>query len=403
VKRGTTKVNATIFTSLDIGTTKIVCVISSQDSFGALNIQGVGELPWEGLHKGVVTNVSKTAEIIRKTVDLAQRMAGVAVTDIWVNISGEHLRSVTSSGMMVIQHKNNEIGEQDKLQSIDAARAMALQGNDKIIAAIPLEFVIDGQQGIEQPVGMHGVRLESRVLICTAPAPSIQSIEKSIKQAGYSVAGIVLDSLASGCAILSSSEKNMGVAVVDIGGQATNVAIYLSGTIHHVGVVGAGSSDITRDIAQTQQLPQKAAEELKKRSVAGDAPNKKLAAIIAHGIKEILVSVKAEIQRSGHSENIVSGIVLTGGGVLLNGVCGSAEKLFKMPVRVGMPAGLGGLMEIVTSPSYATAVGLCIHAAEISQRKTRSGGKIGVFRWIEKRREKMIQDIRNFFRRFFLS
>lgn len=378
------KTNINIFASLDIGTTKIVCAISRLAGSGQLSIQGIGVIPWEGLLKGVVTNVNKTAQTIQKAVEAAQRLAGIEVKDVWVNISGDHLRSVSNTGMGAIKNKNNEITDLDVKRAIDSARATPIPGDSKILHVIPQEFIIDSQRGIEQPVGMHGKRLETRVLICTGAVNSVQSIVKTLKKAGLKVADIVLDPLASCYAVLDKSEKKLGAALVDIGGDTTHIAIYFEDSIRYVAVAGQGSNDITLDIARTLRVPLKTAEELKIRygspdasgaegklyngGVAGpeekDVSKEKLATIIEPRINEILLRAKEKIKQSGYNEKPVSGIILTGGGALLPGICDRAEKIFKIHARIGLPAGLGGLVELAQSPAFATAVGLCLYAVE---------------------------------------
>lgn len=414
------KPNSNVFASLDIGTTKIVCVVSVLDSGGKLCIMGIGIGPSDGLRKGVVANIDKTASSIKLAVEAAGRMADVEVGELWVGLSGSHIRSFTSSGMVVLKRKNSEITGQDRAKVIEAASAVSLPRGSAILHAIPQEFIIDGEQGIEQPVGMAGERLETRVYICTCPLTSVQSTHKSVKKAGFKVAGIVLAPLAASYAVIDESEKKFGAALVDMGGEATNIALYSDGNISHIAVVESGCNAVTSDIARVLHLTAKTAEEIKVRygnagmslpegdtgvplpGIGGRGeqkiPLEKLAAIIRPKLEEIFTKAREEIVKAGYDKKLEAGIVLTGGGALLKGAAALAEKIFEKPVRIGVPSNVVGLVEIVRSPAYATIVGLCLYAAEQAQEKKETAGMFAAAGRFKKSLDKAITKLADFFK-----
>ena len=385
-----------VFVGLDIGTTKIACIISEQDSNGELKIVGVGVSPSDGLRKGVVVNIDKTVRSIQKAVEEAELMAGVDVDSVWVGIAGDHIRAINSRGVVAISRENNEISELDVIRAIDAAKAVSIPMDREILHVIPQEFVVDDQKGIKDPIGMCGVRLETQVHIITGAVTSAQNIYKSVDKAGLKVIDLVLEPLASCYAVLEKDEKELGVALVDMGGGTTDIAIYFDESIRHTAVVGLGGKNVTSDIAIGIRTPIERAEEIKKQYGCAYSPLVKgteyisvpgvggreqrevskavLSSIIEPRLEEILSLALREIKRTEYADMLGAGVVLTGGGSLMDGIQELSEKVFEMPVKLGIPTGFGGLTEAAKSPVHATGVGLCMYGME--QMKNRKGKKI---------------------------
>ncbi len=386
--------NDNVFVGLDIGTTKIACIISEQDANGELKIVGVGVSPSDGLRKGVVVNIDKTVRSIQKAVEEAELMAGVDVDEVWVGIAGDHIRAINSRGLVAISRDNNEITDLDVVRAIDAARAVSIPMDREILHVIPQEFVVDDQKGIKDPIGMCGVRLETQVHIITGAVTSAQNIYKSVEKAGLKVVDLVLEPLASCYSVLEKDEKELGVALVDMGGGTTDIAIYFDESIRHTAVVGLGGKNVTSDIAIGIRTPVERAEEIKRQygcaysqllkgteyiSVPGvggreqrEVSKAVLAGIIEPRLEEILSLALREIKRTEYSDMLGAGVVLTGGGALMDGIQELSEKVFEMPVKIGVPTGFGGLTEAAKSPIHATGVGLCMYAMEQSgNRKTK--------------------------------
>jgi cell division protein FtsA len=382
----------TRFVGLDVGTTKIACIIAELDSTTAeLKIVGVGVAPSEGLRKGVVVNIDKTVHSIQKAVEEAELMAGVDVEEVWVGIAGDHIRSINSKGVVAISREDHEITELDIVRAIDAAKAVSIPMDREILHVIPQEFIVDDQKGIKDPIGMSGVRLETQVHIITGAVTSAQNIYKSVDKAGLKVADLVLEPLASCRAVLDADEKELGVALVDMGGGTTDIAIYFDDSIRHTAVVGLGGRNITSDIAIGMRTPVDQAEEIKKRygcayaplvkaderfSVPGvggreerEASKAVLSSIIEPRVEEILSLALREIKRTDYAEMLGAGVVLTGGCALMEGMQELAEKVLMMPVKIGVPTGFGGLKEAAMSPIHATGVGLCMYASEQAQKQ----------------------------------
>lgn len=375
-----------VFVGLDIGTTKIACIIAEVDASGELKIVGVGVSPSDGLRKGVVVNIDKTVRSIQKAVEEAELMAGVDVDEAWVGVAGDHIRAINSKGVVAISRDDNEITELDMVRAIDAAKAVSIPMDREILHVIPQEFIVDDQKGIKDPIGMCGVRLETQVHIITGAVTSAQNIYKSVDKAGLKVIDLVLEPLASCYSVLEEDEKELGVSLVDMGGGTTDIAIYFDGSIRHTAVVGLGGKNVTSDIAIGIRTPIDRAEEIKKQHGCAYAPLVKadeyisvpgvggrdqrevskavLASIIEPRMEEILSLALREIKRTEYADMLGAGVVLTGGGSLMEGVQEIAEKVFEMPVKLGTPAGFGGLKEAAQSPVHATGVGLCMYGME---------------------------------------
>ncbi|MDD5674820.1 MAG: cell division protein FtsA [Chitinivibrionales bacterium] len=381
-----------VFVGLDIGTTKIACIISELDATsGELKIIGVGVSTSDGLRKGVVVNIDKTVHSIQKAVEEAELMAGVDVDSVYVGIAGDHIRAINSKGVVAISRDDHEINELDVVRAIDAAKAVSIPMDREILHVIPQEFIVDEQRGIKEPIGMSGVRLETQVHIITGAVTSAQNIYKSVEKAGFKIADLVLEPLASSYAVLEKDEKELGVALVDMGGGTTDIAIYFDESIRHTAVVALGGKNVTSDIAIGIRTPIERAEEIKKQygcayslyvkhdefinvpGVGGreqrEVSRAVLSSIIEPRMEEILSLVLREIKRTEYAEMLGAGVVLTGGCALMEGVLELAEKVFEMPVKLGIPTGFGGLTEAAKSPVHSTGVGLCIYAMKHAKGK----------------------------------
>jgi cell division protein FtsA len=378
------------FVGLDIGTTKIACIISELDNSGELKIVGVGVSHSDGLRKGVVVNIDKTVRSIQKAVEEAELMAGVDVDSVWVGIAGDHIRAINSKGVVAISRDDNEIAQLDVTRAIDAAKAVSIPMDREILHVIPQEFIVDDQKGIKDPIGMSGVRLETAVHIITGAVTSAQNIYKSVDKAGLKINDLVLEPLASCKSVLESDEKELGVALIDIGGGTTDIAIYFDDSIRHTAVVGLGGQNVTSDIAIGIRTPIDRAEEIKRQygcaysplvnadefiSVPGvggreqrEVSRAVLASIIEPRMEEILSLALREIKRTEYADMLGAGVVLTGGGSLMEGIAELAEKVFEMPVKLGTPHGFGGLKEAARSPIHATGIGLCMFGMEQARK-----------------------------------
>ncbi len=380
-----------VFVGLDIGTTKIACIISELDSNGELKIIGVGVSRSDGLRKGVVVNIDKTVRSIQKAVEEAELMAGIDVDAVYVGIAGDHIRSINSKGVVATSGDNNEITELDVVRAIDAAKAVSIPMDREILHVIPQEYIVDDQKGIKDPIGMSGVRLETQVHIITGAVTSAQNIYKSVDKAGLKVIDLVLEPLASCYSVLEKDEKELGVALVDMGGGTTDIAIFVEDSIRHTAVVGLGGEYVTKDIAIGIRTPIEKAEEIKKLygcafspivrnneyvSVPGvggreqrEVSKAVLASIIEPRLEEIMSLALREIKRTEYADMLGAGIVLTGGGSLMEGIEELAEKVFEMPVKLGVPTGFGGLTEAASSPIHSTGIGLCMYGMQNQNQK----------------------------------
>ncbi|MFH1624788.1 MAG: cell division protein FtsA [Pseudomonadota bacterium] len=375
------KQNNTIV-GLDIGTTKI-CAIVGEINNGGVDIVGIGSHPSSGLRKGVVVNIESTVNSLRKVVEEAELMTGFAINSVYSGISGAHIKGFNSQGIIAI--KNREVSESDVKRVVDAAKAVAIPLDREVIHIIPQEFIIDEQDGIQEPVGMIGVRLETKVHIVTAATTSAQNIIKCTNRIGLDVSDIVLEQLASSEAVLSQDEKELGVMLIDIGGGTTDIAIFSNGSIKHTAVLSLGGSHITSDVAVGLRTPIVEAERIKKKygcafpamvdadatievpSVGGRPPrsatHRELCDIIEPRVEEIFSLVRRELIKSNCEELVASGVVVTGGTALLRGLPELGERIFNLPVRVGYPTGIGGLTDVVNNPMYSTGVGLVLYGS----------------------------------------
>ena len=396
---------------LDIGTTKI-CTVVAELADGQINIIGLGTHPSKGLRKGVVINIDSTVQSIKKAVEEAELMAGVQLTSVYAGIAGGHIKGINSHGVIAV--KNREITPSDVKRVIDAASAVAIPMDREVIHIIPQEFIVDDQDGIRDPVGMSGVRLEGRVHIVTGAITSAQNIIKCANRAGLDVDDIVLEQLGSSEAVLTPEEKELGVAIIDIGGGTTDLVIFSSGSIKHTAVFSLAGSHITNDISLGLRTPLEEAEKIKIRygcaltslvrkdetievpSVGGRKPRAlsryTLTEIIEPRVEEILSLVQHEITRTGYGNLLASGIVLTGGCALLEGIPDLAEQIFNVPVRRGIPIGISGLVDLVNSPMYATGVGLVLYGSRNMAQSRFKKGEGNIFSKVTRRMKEWIEE-----------
>ncbi len=371
-----------LIVGLDIGTTKICAIVGNVTEDG-IDIVGIGTSPSNGLRKGVVINIESTVGSIRKAIEEAELMAGCEIKSVYAGIAGGHIRGINSDGVIAI--KNREVNQDDVRRVIDAAKAMNIPMDREVIHILPQEFIIDEQDGIREPLGMSGVRLEVKVHIVTGAVTSAQNIVKSCNRAGLDVADIVLEQLASAEAVLSADEKEIGVCLVDIGGGTTDIAIFGEGAIKYTSVISLGGNQLTNDIAVGLRTPMAEAEKIKRNhgccdaslvgkdekievpSVGGRKPRELsrtvLCEILGPRVEELFELVNREIIKSGLEDSIASGVVITGGSSILDGMPELAEQIFNLPVRRGLPQRIGGLTDVVSSPAYSTGVGLIIYGS----------------------------------------
>ena len=374
-----------IMVGLDIGTTKICAIVASIDEQKRINILGVGKAPSDGLNRGVVVNIDKTVNAIKSAIDQAELASGIQVNSVNVGIAGDHIRSMRSKGVITINNKDNEITAQDVERLLEDCQRIMLPTDQQIIHVIPQEFVVDGQDGISDPVGMSGMRMEAEVHIITGLVSAAKNIYRCVERAGYQVADIILEPLASSYAVLDQEEREAGVVLVDIGGGTTDVAIFQDNTIRHTAVIAIAGQKVTDDIRLGLSVLDDQAENLKRDhgesfadliqedeiitvpGIAGRPPKEItksiLAKIIQARIEEILEIVGIEIKRSGYADSLSAGIVITGGGSLVRNICPLANEVLGVDAKIGLPIGLtGGLTSEVNNPIYATGVGLVMHA-----------------------------------------
>ncbi len=371
-----------IVVGLDLGTTKVCTIIGERDDEGQVHIIGVGTTPSTGLKKGSVVNIEQTIASIKKSVQDAERMAGVEVSSAFAGIAGGHIKGLNSRGVIAVSRKDKEISEEDRERVIEAAQAIAIPLDREIIHVIPQEYIVDDQDGIKNPVGMSGVRLEAEVHVVTGAVTSVQNIVRSVERAGLQVADIILQPLASAEAILSQDEKELGVVLVDIGGGTTDIAVFINGSLWHTGIITLGGALVTSDVAVGLRTPNTEAEAIKIQfgcahtamvkeeeeitvpGVGGRPdrrmPRRVLSEIIEARMEEIFELVGAELKKFGFEDRIPAGAVITGGAALMEGTAELAEKILQLPVRIGSPKRVGGLTDVVSNPSYSTAVGLVL-------------------------------------------
>ncbi len=388
-----------IIAGLDIGTTKIACIIGEVKEDG-INIIGIGSHPSKGLRKGVVINIDATINSIRKAVEEAELMAGCEVNEVYAGIAGGHIQGFNSHGIVAV-NKEKEVDRGDLARVVDAARAVAIPMDRQVLHVIPQEYIIDDQDGIKEPLGMTGVRLEAKVHVVTAAVTSVENIIKCARACGLEVADIVLEQLASSEAVLEADEKELGVAVVDIGGGTTDIAIYNQGSLIHTAVLSLGGNHLTNDIAVGLRTPMAEAETIKQRfgsalttrvspeetievpSVGGRPPRvlsrEILSEIVEPRVEEIFAYVAREIEESGCQDLIAGGVVITGGTTILDHMPDLAEEVLGVPVRRGMPRDVGGLVDVVRDPKFATGVGLVEYGAKGSASDYFEASNEGVY------------------------
>lgn len=369
---------------LDIGTSKIVAIVAEVDLEGKVEIIGFGSHPSRGLKKGVVVNIETTVQSIQRAVEEAELMAGCQIHSVYAGIAGSHIRSLNSHGIVAIRDSEVNAGDVDRV--IDAARAVAIPADQKILHILPQEFIIDNQEGIREPIGMSGVRLEAKVHMVTGAVSAAQNIVKCIQRCGLEVDDIILEQLASSYSVLTDDEKDLGVCIVDIGGGTTDIAIFTEGAIRHTAVIPIAGDQVTNDIAVALRTPTQHAEDIKIKYACalrqltsledtievpgvGDRSSRKmsrqtLAEVVEPRYEELFTLVQAELRRSGFEEIIPAGIVLTGGSSKMEGLIELAEEVFHMPVRLGLPQGVHGLVDVVRNPIHATGVGLLLYGKQ---------------------------------------
>lgn len=376
-----------IVVGLDIGTSKVCAVVGELTDRG-VEIIGIGTHPSQGLRKGVVVNIEGTVNSIKKAVEEAELMAGCEIHSVFTGLSGNHVKGFNSHGIVAVKHK--EVCQRDLERVMDAAKAVAIPNDREVLQILPQDYIVDDQDGIKEPLGMSGVRLEARVHIITSAVTSAQNVVKCCNRAGLALADVVLMPLASGEAVLSAEERELGAVLVDIGSGTTDIAVFHDDAVRHTAVLGIGGNHLTNDIAAGLRTPNADAERIKQRyglarasmvngdervevpsvagRIAGTVSRQILCDIIESRMEEILQLVQREIARSGYEASLASGVVMTGGSMLLPGAVEMAEQLLGMPVRLGIPSHVSGLVDVISSPVYATGVGLVLYGMKRQER-----------------------------------
>lgn len=396
----TRKQERDLLVGLDIGTSKVVAIVGEMQPDGDVEVIGIGSHPSRGLKKGVVVNIESTVQSMQRAVEEAELMAGCQIHSVYAGIAGSHIRSLNSHGIVAI--KDREVGQGDVDRVLDAARAVAIPADQEILHILPQEYIIDSQEGVREPIGMSGVRLEAKVHMVTGAVSAAQNIVKCIRRCGLEVDDIVLEQLASSYAVLTDDEKELGVCLVDIGGGTTDIAVFTEGAIRHTAVIPIAGDQVTNDIAVALRTPTQHAEEIKKRyacalsqlagteetievpSVGDRAPRRlsrqTLAEVVEPRYEELMTLIQAELRRSGFEDLIAAGVVLTGGSSKMEGAVDLAEEVFHMPVRLGSPQHMTGLTDVVRNPIYATGVGLlhCGHRHRGEPRTEIASGANGL-------------------------
>ncbi|HTV52812.1 MAG TPA: cell division protein FtsA [Steroidobacteraceae bacterium] len=389
----------TLIIGLDIGTSKVVALVGEVGLDGSIEVLGLGSQPSRGLKKGVVVNIESTVQSIQRAVEEAELMAGCEIHSVYAGIAGSHVRSLNSHGVVAI--RDREVTHGDVEHVIDAAKAVAIPADQKILHVLPQEFIIDGQEGIRDPIGMSGVRLEAKVHIVTGAESAAQNIEKCIQRCGLEVDDIVLEQLASSFAVLTDDEKELGVCLIDVGGGTTDIAVFSAGAIRHTAVIPIAGDQVTNDIAVSMRTPTQHAEDIKVRYACalsqlanpdetievpsvGERPARRLARqtlaeVVEPRYEELFGLVREELRRSGFEEAVAAGIVLTGGSAKMEGAIELAEEVFHVPVRLGVPQQVQGLADVVRNPIYSTGVGLLLYGRDntlpVRQRRALSNAK----------------------------
>ncbi|WP_339846127.1 cell division protein FtsA [uncultured Halopseudomonas sp.] len=403
------KQGSRMIVGLDIGTSKVVALVGEIGVDGMLEIVGIGSHPSRGLKKGVVVNIESTVQSIQRAIEEAELMAGCEIHSVFAGIAGNHIRSLNSHGIVAI--RDREVAQADIERVLDAGQAVAIPADQKVLHILPQEYVIDNQEGVREPLGMSGVRLEAKVHLVTCALNAVQNIEKCIRRCGLEVEDVILEQLASSYAVLTDDEKELGVCMVDIGGGTTDIAIFTEGAIRHTAVIPIAGDQVTNDIAMALRTPTQYAEEIKIRyacalaKLAGpeetikvpsvgerpprDLSRQALAEVVEPRYDELFTLIQAELRRSGFEDMIPAGIVLTGGTSKMEGAVELAEEIFHMPVRLGVPQEFKGLTDVVRNPIYATSVGLLHYgnrhnaAASSSSETSKESPLIRIKRWFK--------------------
>jgi len=388
-----------LLVGLDVGTSKVVAIVGELSPEGKIEVIGFGSAPSRGLKRGVVVNIESTVQSIQRAVEEAELMAGCEINSVYTGIAGSHVRSLNSHGIVAIRDKEVTPGDVERV--IDAARAVAIPADQRILHVLPQEFIIDSQEGIREPVGMSGVRLEAKVHLVTGAVSAAQNIVKCVQRCGLGVNDIVLEQLASSYACLTEDERELGVCLVDSGGGTTDIAVFYGGAIQHTAVIPIAGDQVTNDIAVSLRTPTHHAEEIKIRYACalsqlanpdetievpsvGERPARRLARqtlaeVVEPRYEELYHLVRDELRRSGFEEMIAAGIVLTGGSAKMEGAVELAEEVFHMPVRLGAPQHVDGLSDVVRNPIHATGVGLLLYGKEAIQSRAESGAsRLGI-------------------------
>ncbi len=383
------RIERELIVGLDIGTSKVVAIVAAPildagPNENKLEIIGIGSHPARGMKKGVVVNIESTVQSIQRAVEEAELMAGCQIHSVFAGIAGSHIRSLNSHGTVAIRDKEVTQGDLDRV--LDAARAVHFPGDQQLLHVLPQEFIIDNQEGIREPIGMSGVRLEAKVHLITGAVSAAQNITKCIERCGLVVDGIILEQMASSYSVLEQDEKELGVCLVDIGGGTTDIAVFIDGAIRHTAVIPIAGDQVTNDIAVALRTPTQYAEEIKIKYACaltqlaredetievpsvGDRPPRQLARqtlaeVVEPRYEELLMLVQAELRRSGFEEMLAAGVVVTGGSSKMEGAIELAEEVFHLPVRLGVPQHVGGLVDVVRNPIHATGVGLLLFGNE---------------------------------------
>jgi len=392
---------------LDIGTSKVAAIVGEVSPSGELEVIGIGSHHSKGLRKGVVVNIESTVQSIQRAVEEAELMAGCDIDTVYAGIAGSHIRGINSHGIVAI--RDREVFRQDIDRVLDAAQAVAIPADQKVLHTLCQEYVVDDQEGVREPLGMSGVRLEAKVHLVTCAVNAAQNIEKCIERCGLEVNDVILEQLASSMSVLTDDERDLGVCLVDIGGGTTDIAVFTAGSIRHTAVIPIAGDQVTNDIAMALRTPTQHAEEIKIKYAcaltqlagadetiqvpgAGGRPSRQLsrqalAEVVEPRYEELFTLIQAELRRSGYEDLIASGIVLTGGSAKMEGVTQLAEEVFHMPVDLAVPTRVAGLADIVKNPIYSTGVGLLMYGME---QEVEDGRRIR-----RSRRGRMFERLRN--------
>lgn len=380
----TKKIEQNLVVALDIGTSKIAALVGEMSPSGTIEVIGFGSHPSHGLKKGVVVNIESTVQSIQRAVEEAELMAGCDIHSAFTGIAGSHIQSLNSHGIVAIRER--EVKQSDVERVIDAAKAVAIPADQKILHILPQEFIIDAQEDVREPVGMSGVRLEAKVHIVTGAVSAAQNIIKCVRRCGLHVGDVILEQLASSHAVLTDDEKELGVCMVDIGGGTTDIVVFTDGAIRHTAVIPIAGDHVTNDVAVALRTPTAFAEKIKiahanvlPEEISPDAmievpsmagrrskklPKRALAQVVSARYEELFALVLSELRRSGFEHLIASGLVLTGGACMVRGGIELAESVFNMPVRLGLPRNVKGMVDVRENPGYATGVGLLLHGKQ---------------------------------------